>query len=59
MKMAVFWVVAPRSSVAVYERFRDACCLHRQGDSHVQEVPENVSTYIVAVIFLPVFTKAG
>jgi hypothetical protein len=32
MKMAVFWVVAPCSLVEVYQRFRGACCLHRQGD---------------------------
>jgi hypothetical protein len=31
-KMAVFWVVAPCSLVAVYQRFRDPCCLHHQGD---------------------------
>jgi hypothetical protein len=31
MKMAVFWVVAPRSLVEVYQRFRGACCLHHQG----------------------------
>jgi hypothetical protein len=32
MKMAVFWVVAPCSLVEVYQRFRDPCCLHHQGD---------------------------
>jgi hypothetical protein len=32
MKMAVFWVVAPCSLVEVNRRFRDACCLHHQGD---------------------------
>jgi hypothetical protein len=32
MKMAVFWVVVPRSLVEVYRRFRGACCLHHQGD---------------------------
>jgi hypothetical protein len=32
MKMDVFWVVAPCSLVEVYQRFRDACCFHRQGD---------------------------
>jgi hypothetical protein len=37
MKMAVFWVVAPRSLVEVYQRFRGPCCLHHQGeDSHLQ-----------------------
>jgi hypothetical protein len=33
VKMAVFWVVAPCSLVKVYRRFRDACCLHHQGDN--------------------------
>jgi hypothetical protein len=33
-KMAVFWVVAPRSLVEVYQRFRGPCCLHHQGDGH-------------------------
>jgi hypothetical protein len=32
MKMAVFWVLAPRSLVEVYQRFRGSCCLHHQGD---------------------------
>jgi hypothetical protein len=32
VKMAVSWVVAPCSLVEVYRRFRDACCLHHQGD---------------------------
>jgi hypothetical protein len=27
-KMAVFWVVVPRSLVEVYRSFRDTCCLH-------------------------------
>jgi hypothetical protein len=31
-KMAIFWVVAPCSLVEVYQRFRDPCCLHHQGD---------------------------
>jgi hypothetical protein len=31
MKMAVFWVVAPCSLIAVYQRFRGPCCLHHQG----------------------------
>jgi hypothetical protein len=34
-KIAVFWVVAPCSLVQVYRRFRDSCCLHRQGDEQV------------------------
>jgi hypothetical protein len=28
--MVVFWVVAPRTPVEVYRRFRGACCLHHQ-----------------------------
>jgi hypothetical protein len=32
LKMAVFWVVAPRSLVEVYRRFRGACYLHLHGD---------------------------
>jgi hypothetical protein len=32
LKMAVFWVVAPRRLVEVYRRFRGACCLHLPGD---------------------------
>jgi hypothetical protein len=35
MKMAVFGVVAPCSLVEVYRRFRDACCLQRQGETPV------------------------
>jgi hypothetical protein len=30
--MGVFWVVAPCSLVEVYQRFREPCCLHYQGD---------------------------
>jgi hypothetical protein len=33
MKMAVFWVVAPRNLVEVYRRFRGTCCLHHHGDA--------------------------
>jgi hypothetical protein len=33
-KMAVFWVVALCSLVKVYQRFRDPCCLHHQGDDY-------------------------
>jgi hypothetical protein len=32
VKMAVVWVVVPYSLVEVYRSFRDACCLHHQGD---------------------------
>jgi hypothetical protein len=31
--MAVFWVVAPCSLVAVYRPFRGTCCIHHQGDA--------------------------
>jgi hypothetical protein len=31
VKMAVFWVVAPCGLVAVFGRFRDACCFRNQG----------------------------
>jgi hypothetical protein len=30
MKMAVFWVVAPRSLAEIYRHFRDTCCLITQ-----------------------------
>jgi hypothetical protein len=32
MKMTVFWDAAPCILVKIYRRFRDACCLHHQGD---------------------------
>jgi hypothetical protein len=32
MKMAVFWLVAPRSVIEVCRRFRGACYLHHQGE---------------------------
>jgi len=32
MKMTAFWDIAPRSLVEVDRRFRDAQCLHHQGD---------------------------
>jgi hypothetical protein len=32
MKVTAFWDTAPRSLVEVYRRFRDAYCLHHQGD---------------------------
>jgi hypothetical protein len=31
MKMAVFWVVAPRRLVRVYQSFGGLYCLHHQG----------------------------
>jgi hypothetical protein len=30
--MAVFWVIALSNPVKVYRRFRDASCLHNQGN---------------------------
>jgi hypothetical protein len=38
MQMTVFWVVVPCSLVKVYRRFRGACCLHHQGDRHLEEL---------------------
>jgi hypothetical protein len=32
IKMAVFWIVAPRSLVEIYRRFRGACNLQHQDD---------------------------
>jgi hypothetical protein len=32
VKMAVFWVAAPRSLVEVYQRFRGTYCFRREGD---------------------------
>jgi hypothetical protein len=32
MKMAIFWVLVPRSLVQVYQHFKVACCLHHQGN---------------------------
>jgi hypothetical protein len=37
-KMAVFWVVASCCLVEVYRRFRDAYCLHHQGDAENTEI---------------------
>jgi hypothetical protein len=34
MKMAVFWVVVPRSLADVYQCFRGACCRHHEDDCH-------------------------
>jgi hypothetical protein len=34
MKMTVFWDVAPCSLIEIYRRYRDAYCLHQQGDGH-------------------------
>jgi hypothetical protein len=41
MKMAVFWVVTPCSLVEVCRLFRDACCLHHQGDRPWRNNSEN------------------
>jgi hypothetical protein len=32
-KMTVSWVVAPRSLIEIYRRFRGACCLQQQGEA--------------------------
>jgi hypothetical protein len=32
MKMAVFWVCAPRSLVEIYCHIGGTCCFHHQGD---------------------------
>jgi hypothetical protein len=48
MQMAVFWVVAPCSLVQVYRRFRDACCLHHQGD-HLSS-PSTMPAVIIIII---------
>jgi hypothetical protein len=37
MKMAVFWVIASRSLVEGYRRFRGTCCLHHQGPNDGQQ----------------------
>jgi hypothetical protein len=42
MKIAVFWVVAPCNLVEVYERFREPCCHHHQGDEYAARV-ESIS----------------
>jgi hypothetical protein len=52
MKMAVFWVVAPRSMVEDYRRFRGVCCLHHQDpeDSHLHETSRSKSQLILVRI---------
>jgi hypothetical protein len=35
IKMAAFWDVAPCSLVDINQSFRDAYCLHHQGDHHL------------------------
>jgi hypothetical protein len=40
MKISVFWDVAP-CSLVVCQRFRGACCLHRQGDASTSETSVN------------------
>jgi hypothetical protein len=46
MKIAVFWVVAPCSLVEVYQRFRDPCCLHHQGDALMMEATRTSKTLV-------------
>jgi hypothetical protein len=38
VKTIVFWNVAPCSLVEVYRLFKDACCLHHQGDRPLQHL---------------------
>jgi hypothetical protein len=38
MKMAVFWVVAPRNLVEIYRRFRGACCRDRPYDGGIRHL---------------------
>jgi hypothetical protein len=46
MKMTVFWVVAPRSLLEVYWRFRCACYVHHQGASgHLWNVDKRLPDY--------------
>jgi hypothetical protein len=40
MKMAVFWVVAPRKLILVYQRFRGLYCWHHQGDRVGKLLPD-------------------
>jgi hypothetical protein len=44
MKMSVSWVVVPYSQVEVYQRFRDACCLHHQGDGMMAAASTSVTS---------------
>jgi hypothetical protein len=48
MKMAVFWDVAPCSSVQIYRCYRGACCFHHQGD----DLPHCTSQHPTTVIFI-------
>jgi hypothetical protein len=56
MKMAVFWVVAPRRLVEVYRRFRGACCLHHQGGTYRPDNGGTSSTSKTSVNFQPDYT---
>jgi hypothetical protein len=47
----VFWAVAPRCLVEVYQRFRGPCCLHHQGnDSSQQHCATTQKTAIFVLI---------
>jgi hypothetical protein len=47
MKMAVFWVVVSCSLVEVYRSFRDACCLHHQGNEALMMEAASISETLV------------
>jgi hypothetical protein len=48
MMMVVFWVVAPRSLVEVYRRFRGPCCLHHQGDR--PETTQKTAIFVLTAV---------
>jgi hypothetical protein len=45
MKMTVFWDVAPCSLVETDRGFRDAYCLHNQGDANNIPIPISGNKY--------------
>jgi hypothetical protein len=47
MKMAVFWIVAPRSLAEFYRLIRGAYCLHHQGDDSGDHL--GVTTHKLAI----------
>jgi hypothetical protein len=53
-EMVVFWVVAPRSRVEVYQYFRDPCCLYHQGRLHSATTQK---TAIFILIYLTEFSN--
>jgi hypothetical protein len=46
MKITVFLVAAPCILVEVYRRFRDAYCLHHQGDEYMIEAASTSETSV-------------